>query len=576
MRLNTLKNNISESGGPNSGRIDGDSSGKRFSNPLTLILPLFFVLIIFFAQYLLSFTLFRNDDAAIARDFPYTSLESPILQSAVREINAHRQEIDLKDIQIRRYQNRILDQDQKLTLLQGLMEDALKVKESDLLIEIDAIVGEERIRLKSLGRSEEQINQSIDKLKADLDTQYTEKLDAFRSSEMVVYEQRIVVLREERESLEEALNYAVEERKDMVETLEVDQSELLAQLYEDGAFIDIVNAGVDADLEILKESRKVENYWLDELANNYLGLIEAISERDYERAESHVATLESLFETTAVSELAGIEARNEADRELIRFFSAYLKSTNQNEISTLIAETNLLTDQAFNYIRSARYQEAEIAWRKISGIWPMIDQIMSGYTHTRDILVADDLREYASIAEASLLQGEYDKGFETWSIGLDQIPDPLGTELADFWIISNSAQSDRIEELSQLFYNVIAIEKEEASLVLESLKGNKEIQPVESDLSGDNNNQELLKRIESQDAELTDLRARVARAESNRVSDTTLSREEEDSVSRELLVAAELGIQKLEQDVVDLVKRTDLEEETIVEVIRILREEFEE
>jgi len=32
----------------------------------------------------------------------------------------------------------------------------------------------------------------------------------------------------------------------------------------------------------------------------------------------------------------------------------------------------------------------------------------------------------------------------------------------------------------------------------------------------------------------------------------------------------------LEQDVVDLVKRTDLEEETIVEVIRILKEEFEE
>jgi len=32
----------------------------------------------------------------------------------------------------------------------------------------------------------------------------------------------------------------------------------------------------------------------------------------------------------------------------------------------------------------------------------------------------------------------------------------------------------------------------------------------------------------------------------------------------------------LEQEVVDLVKRTDLEEETIVEVVRILKEEFEE
>jgi N utilization substance protein A len=32
----------------------------------------------------------------------------------------------------------------------------------------------------------------------------------------------------------------------------------------------------------------------------------------------------------------------------------------------------------------------------------------------------------------------------------------------------------------------------------------------------------------------------------------------------------------LEQDVHDLVKRTDLEEETILDVIRILEEEFEE
>ena len=32
----------------------------------------------------------------------------------------------------------------------------------------------------------------------------------------------------------------------------------------------------------------------------------------------------------------------------------------------------------------------------------------------------------------------------------------------------------------------------------------------------------------------------------------------------------------LEQDVNDLIKRTDLEEETILEVVRILKEEFED
>ena len=32
----------------------------------------------------------------------------------------------------------------------------------------------------------------------------------------------------------------------------------------------------------------------------------------------------------------------------------------------------------------------------------------------------------------------------------------------------------------------------------------------------------------------------------------------------------------LEQDVADLIKRTDLEEETVVEIVRILRAEFED
>lgn len=490
--------------------IDDDSAGSRFVNPFIFITPLLAVLVIFLAQHFLSISLFRNNNEMIARDFPYTSLESPILQSAVREINKKRQEIDLKDIQIRRYQYRILEQDQKLTLLQGLMDESLKVKEQDLLAEIETAVGEERTRLENLGRNEEQINNSIDELRTDLETQYTKKMDAFRSNEMLIYQQKIEVLQNEREFLEDALNGAVEDRRDLVQTIESEESDLLGKLYEDNTIIDIVNAGVDADLEILKESRKFENYWLDELANQYLGLIESITEQDNERAKSHISTLEDLFESSTVLELAGIEARNEADRELIRFFAAYIDSMGPDEISTQLTETKLLAEQAIDHIRSARYQEAEIAWRKIFNIWPMIDRITSGYIDTRDTLVAADLREYANIAETSLLSGDYDQGSQTWRAGLTQIPDPVGSELRDFWTISERSNSERIEELNQMFFDIIAIEKEEASLRLDDLIRDNSNQRTEIRPSGESENRELINRIEAQNAELAILKEQLA------------------------------------------------------------------
>lgn len=522
MAKNTLQKLNSDSGEPDFDKVDQElesqvlssiddkSAGGRFISPFIFILPLLAVLAIFLMQHFLSISLFKNNNEMIARDFPYTSLESPILQSAVMEINEKRQEIDLKDIQIRRYQYRILEQDQKLTLLQGLMDESLKIKEQDLLAEIEGAVGEERIRLEQLGRNEEQINNSIDILRADLESRYTEKMDEFRSNEMVIYEQKIEDLRDEREFLEKALNGAVEERRDLVQTIESEESDLLAQLYDDDAIIDIVNAGVDADLEILKESRKFENYWLDELANQYLGLIESITEQDNDRAKSHITTLEDLFESSTVLELTGIEARNDADRELIRFFAAYVDSMSPGEISRQITETNLLADQAINHIRSGRYQEAEIAWRKIFNIWPIMDRITSGYVDTRDELVAADLREYASIAESSLLSGEYDQSSQIWKTGLTQIPDPLGSELNDFWTISERSNSDRIEELNQMFYNIIAIEKEEASLRLEDLTRDNNNRRTETGPSGESENQDLINRIQALDAELANLGEQLA------------------------------------------------------------------
>ncbi len=482
MEINTLENYIHDPDRWNMERLDMEldfevleeipeiGSIGRSDKFQIFLLPLLALIIITAIPLILSLTVLRRTETNIDRDFPFTSLESPLLRSAVQEINNKRREVDLKDVQIYCYQERILDLDNRLRLLQELMEETNQIKERDLLAEINNILDEERIRLEGLNRPEEQINQAIDKLKTDLDSKYTERMDEFRSQEMMVYEQRMTDLRDERASLKTALAGAVEERQALAETLDTDESELLAQLYEEKDFIDIVNAGIDADLEILRETRKVENYWLDELSNQYLGLFEAITTRDYNRAEGHLSVLESLFTDKITAELPGIKARNEADREIVRFFSAYLASLEEDDKSTFLTESKLLIDLAISHMKAGRYQEADIAWRRLGALWPLMDQVTKGYQNTYRELVAADVRQYSLISESSLVSGNFDRASSSWISGLEQIPDPIGRELTRYWQLWESTNAARLEGKDQIALIALAQEKEDAALRYETVR----------------------------------------------------------------------------------------------------------
>lgn len=437
------------------------SSVGRSDKLQLFLLPLLALIIIAGIPLLLSLTSFNRSEASIDRDFPFSSLESVILRSAVQEINDKRREVDLKDVQIRRYQDRVLGLDNRLRLLQGLMEETLQVKEQDLLAEINVIVGEERSRLEGLGRTEEQINQALDRLVTNLESDYAEKMDEFRNQDMKLYEQRLTGLRNERVTLEEALTSAVEDRQALAKALDTDESELLAQLYEENEFIDIVNAGIDADLEILRESRKVEIYWLDELSNQYLGLIDAITTGDYNRAEEHLTSLENLISNTVAAELPGIKARNEADREIIRFFSANMASLENNNFSAILAESRLLIDIAVSHTEAGHYQEADIAWRRVAAHWPMMDQVINGYMKTRDELVAAEIRQYARVSESSLT---------SWGTGLEQIPDPIGNELKGYWRLWENINTQRLEAKERTAQAELAMERENAAARYDGLR----------------------------------------------------------------------------------------------------------
>ncbi len=473
MEKNTLENNIKD---PDR-ELDfevleeiPEVGSVNHSDKIQLVLlPLLALIIIAAIPLILSFTALRKSTFSIDKDFPYSSVESPLLQSAVKEVISKRREVDLKDVQIRQYQNRVLQMDDKIKLLQGLMEETLQIKETKLLDEFNSILSKERSRLEALGSSEEQINLALDRLKTSLESRYDSEMADFRSNEMTAYKQRMDGLQREKASLELALNSAVSDRQTLAVSLKADESELLAGLYNEKDFTQIVNAGIDTDLEILRETKNLENYWLDELANQYLGLIDAITARDYNQAKSHLTALESLFDDSTTAELPGIKARNKADRELLQFFSAYLTSLEENDLSALFAESKLLVNLALSHIAAGRYQEADIAWRKMNANWPLMDQATHGYMKTQSELFAYEVNRYAELSESSLNSGDYQSALSSWISGLEHLPEPVGVIIKEFWQLWEHNTNLRLAEKDQTSFTALAEEKEESAARYDTL-----------------------------------------------------------------------------------------------------------
>ncbi|RKX79066.1 MAG: hypothetical protein DRP60_04895 [Spirochaetes bacterium] len=558
MEKNTLENNIHDPDRWDMSRLDKEldfeileeipevKSVEHSTIFQLFFLPILALVIIAVIPITLSFIFNNQREIGIAGNTPFTSLENPLLLQAAEEINDKRREVDLRDIQIRHYQNRVLEMDNKLQILQGVMEESLQVRESTLLEENSRTLEKERARLEASGQSREQINQALNILKADLDAIYNDKMEEFRLLEMTAYKRRLTNLQYEKTSLEENLNTAVKERQALAENLDSDETELLAQLYQEENFLDIINAGIDKDLEILKETKKVENYWLNELANQYLRLIDAITTRNYEMAQTHLDTLENLFSDSAAARLPGISIRNEADRELVRFFSAYLASLKKNDLSALIAESKLLVDLAVTNLEAGRYQEADINWRQLTSNWSLMDQVTKGYLKTYSELIALEVTQFTRLSKSSLLSGDYQEASSSWMSGLEQIPAPVGNELMSFWQLWESTTNKRLEEKDLIMFTALAIEKEDSAARYEQL--NRQLERVSSER--DEAVRQTALAVAANTAANT-----AAAAAADKAAETAGISETARSVDSEKLSAAEVRISTLEDELTDLKNR---------------------
>lgn len=406
-----------------------DSVGR--SGWLQIILfPIAALLLITIIPLLLSFTAFRQTNASLSRDFPYESIESELLNNAIEDINAKREELTQKDLTIRRYYAQLENLQNTLDLVHQLVDETLQTRELALQAEIETILIDERARLEAQGYTEGAVERNLERLKSSLDSDYENKMDEFISTEMAVYQERLDEIQSEKGYLEKALETAVEERKALAQTLEESEIEVLTRLHDSR---ERETTGVDADLEILKEERYAENYWLDELANQYLNLFDALAVRNSDAARSHLSALEDLFSDERIAELPGIAARNEADREIIRFLAAYIATREDSGLEELVTESRMLIGQAEDHAAAGRLQEASLGWQRIGTLWPLMEQAMAGSRETDDRNTAREVRRYTTLAEMSLSTGDSAGAALVWEAGMDRIPDPVGTEVRLWW-----------------------------------------------------------------------------------------------------------------------------------------------
>ncbi len=413
-----------------------------------LLLPLAAVLVIILVPLLLSLTVFRKTDAPLARDFPYISLENVLLQNAVQEIETNRIELNEKDLTIRRYEDRIQTMDSNLQIMQELVEGSLELREEALRSELEKILLEERTRLSALGQTDAEVDRALERLKNGLDSDYEDRMEDFRARELGTYQSRIDTMKSERNNLMKALETAVEERKALAETLVRSESVLLATVYDQPDYSGSENTKVSADLEILGNIGRTQNYWLDELANQYLGLFDALSINNIEGAKSHIMALESMFSNEMISSLPGFDARNEADQEIVRFMSSYLSGQEGTDLENLLVETRNLIDLAESHAEEGRLFEASQSWERVEKLWPLMGEAIIGSRATRNISSAREIRRYANLADISLKSGDYESAALIWESGLERLPSPLGEEINQWGKSWNESESRRRTRIS--------------------------------------------------------------------------------------------------------------------------------
>lgn len=417
------------------------------------------LIVTFLVPWLIGVRFFQDRDPKEVTPTEYESFEGRILAEFRQDKEA---EISVKDDQIRRYQERILGLDQRLRLMEGVIQETLDVKESALLDEVESILSDERAQLRAAGRTEAEIAREIESLKSRLDADTEAQLAEFEKENLALYEERLVDLRSERDAIVTAMEETAREREILARTLKEEEEELVTRLYQEKENLAGETTRIRADMAVLEEARRLETLWLTQLASSYRNLLSSLATEDWSAALSYAGALEELLDREEIVALPGVAPRQEADRELIRFLKSYVEASAEGDLVAKMTEARRFVADGENHAAAGRLVEAEESWRRAIAALPVIERAAVGREETRNALLAAYVEGLGREAEALLAAGDERGAVAAWEAGIEAIPEPLRAVLGEYLESWETWKSRSVAESEALIAEMIVAEREAA------------------------------------------------------------------------------------------------------------------
>lgn len=365
-----------------------------------------------------------------------TTAEGKLIQELKKESEA---KLVAKNKEISSIQNRLLEIDQEREDLQSNMESKVQERENELRIALEKELEKERVKLRSQGISEEDINNKLRELELEKSFEYNRQLETFKQeaeAERLKVENNLKTLKNE---YEQNLTAANTERLKVLNDAKQREAELQSQLEEKTRALDSEKLKAQAELRKISEQRQMENQANDRLISLYNKVENNIESGKLNEALMDLEGIKNYLNEESIVTLPSILKRREVEFFVLDSLENLVRSELGKEkvdTASLIASANVLTDikdmviKADSLYKSGRIGEAEKLYNSALAAIPAINQSHNYFTEQKqkeEEARKRQLEAYLTAAESAFRRGDYAEALKSYTSSLAYLPEDQAT-----------------------------------------------------------------------------------------------------------------------------------------------------
>jgi len=401
-----------------------------------LMVNLFSILLLVGGLTALYLLFQRGKSVIMEQATAITTAEGKLIKELKKESEA---KLLAKNKEISNIQNRLLEIDREREDLQSNMESKIQERENELRLTLEEELENERVKLRSQGISEEDINRKLRELELEKSFEFNRQLEAFKQeaeAERLKIENNLETLKNE---YEQNLTAANNERLKVLDEARQREAELQSQLAEKTRALDSEKLKAQAELKKISDQRQRENQAGDQLISLYNIVESDIQNGKLNQALLNIEGIRNYLNDESIVTLPVILKRREVEFFVLDSLENLVKSElGKEEVDTtsLIASANILTDirslviEADSLYESGRIGEAEELYSSALAAIPAINQSHNYFNEQKqkeEETRKQQLEAYLTAAESAFRRGSYTKALESYTRSLAYLPENQAT-----------------------------------------------------------------------------------------------------------------------------------------------------